>query len=46
LRWRRGAKEHPAAEAGELPARASTRWQRAAYAVLLVGLAISAYWVM
>jgi hypothetical protein len=46
LRWRSGAKEHHAAEAGELTARPSHRRQRAAYAVLLVGLAMSAYWVL
>jgi hypothetical protein len=31
---------------GEPPARFSVRRPRAAYAVLLVGLAMSAYWVL
>jgi hypothetical protein len=46
LRWRSEAQVHPATGAGEPTVRSSIRRLRAAYAVLLVGLAMSAYWVL
>jgi hypothetical protein len=46
LRWHSEVQAHSATVVGEPPARFSVRRPRAAYAVLLVGLAMSAYWVL
>jgi hypothetical protein len=46
LRWSGGGKSQPAAGTSELPAPSSISRQRAAYAALLVGLAMGAYWVL
>jgi hypothetical protein len=46
LRWSGGAKSQPAAGTSELSAPSLISRQRAAYAALLVGLAMGAYWVL